>query len=180
MSFDQKQKVFRVLYKRYFKKVHVRVIRILRNERATAEDITQEAFMRAYNYLDKLQKPRDAIKWLYVVARNLSYNHLRDTGNKQTEHLDRRVFVGDNEKELYELIPDQKSLTPYKEAESNEGLSILQEGLNSLSEGYREAIELCCIQGLSYRKAAVVLNTNESVVAHNLMRARKKLSESIF
>ena len=180
MSFDQKQKIFQVLYKRYFKRVHVRVMRILRNERSTAEDITQEAFLRAYNYLDKLQKPKDAIKWLYVVARNLSYNHLRDTGNKHTENLDRKVFVGENEKELYELIPDYKSPTPYKVAESNEVISIVQKGLNSLSEGYREAIELCCMQGLSYRKAAVALNTNESVVAHNLMRARKKLSESIF
>ena len=180
MSFDQKHKIFQVLYKRYFKRVNVRVMRILKNERSAAEDITQEAFLRAYNYLDKLQKPKDAIKWLYVVARNLSYNHLRDTSNKHAECLDRKVFVGENEKELYELIPDHKSPTPYKIAESNEVISIVQKGLNSLSEGYREAIELCCMQGLSYRKAAVVLNTNESVVAHNLMRARRKLSESIF
>ena len=179
MSYDQKNKIFKILYKRYFRKILRYALRLLRNERSMAEDIAQETFLRAYDNLEKVYRRSEFIKWAYTVTRNLCYNHIRHRRYEAPVPLNKKFNIGDKEKELEEMIPDLKAPTPYKEAEKNELLGMLQEGLDRLSGNYRSAVELCCIDGLSYEAAACALNTNKGVVAHNLMRARRKLSSII-
>ena len=134
MSYNQRNRIFKVLYKRYFNKVRLRVMRILYNEKDVAEDIAQEAFMRAYMYLDKIYRKDEFLKWVYTVSRNLSYNYRRD--------------------KKYSINSSLKKLAP----------------------NYRAAVQLCGINGLTYDDAAIALNTSVSVVAHNLMRAKRELS----
>jgi len=178
MSEDQKRWIFNDLYEKYFKKVLHQVARILRADKTHAEDIAQDAFLQAYNKcdLEAFNTTTDFLRWVYTVARNLSYNYLRHQKYEPKHSLHQKLSVGEGEKELEELIPDTKGITPDKAAEQDELISRLWEGLNRLSSEYKAAVELCCIEGYSYKRAAVALNSNENIVAHNLMRARKKLN----
>lgn len=182
MSEDKKRLIFNGLYQRYFKKVFIYVARILKYDTFQAEDITQEAFLRAYgNYdLDSMLGSSDFLRWIYTVARNLSFNHLRHMRYEPKQSLNQLVNINDDSQEALEnLIADDRCRMPDEEVEKAEFLSIVWESLNRLSNDYRRVVELCCIEGFSYRQAAVALNTRESVVAHNLMRARRKLSSTV-
>jgi len=176
MSYDQKQKIFKLFYKRYFKKIVSYCMRKLHNQRYVAEDIAQEAFLRAYDNLDKIYRRSEFLKWVYTVARNLSYNYTRDnkrnlslTGNWMQDGQD------DSRGKRFDEILSSSDSSPYKAAEKNELLTILSNCLERLSSDYRAAVELCCMEGFSYKRAAVVLNANENIIAHDLMRAKRKL-----
>jgi RNA polymerase sigma-70 factor, ECF subfamily len=173
MSYDQRQRVFKVFYKRYFNKVRSRVMRILFNERDAADDIAQEAFMRAYMHLDKIYKRDEFLKWVYTVSRNLSYNYKRDNRCIISSSLDSKL---ENSPALMDKIADVNSPAPDEIAEKNEIFNIFIEAIQRLSPNYRLAVQLCGIDGLTYDEAAMRLNTSVSVVAHNLMRAKRELS----
>jgi len=176
MSYDQKQKIFRVFYKRYFKRLVNYSVKKLNNQRYIAEDIAQETFLRAYDNIEKIYKKNEFIKWIYVVARNLSYNYTRD--NKRNLSINTGLArSGQDEADsikLDQVLGSYKD-NPFQAVKKNELLAIVSNCLDRLSSDYRQAIELCLMEGLSYKKAAVALNTNESIIAHDLMRAKRKL-----
>lgn len=179
MSYNQRNRIFRVLYKRYFNKMRARVMRILYNDRDAADDIAQEAFMRAYAHMDKIYKKDEFLKWIYTVSRNLSYNYKRDKKHDANNSLDSRPFGHENSALLMDKIADANSPAPDETAEKNEIFNMLKEALDRLSPNYRVAVELCGIDGLTYDEAAMRLNTSVSVVAHNLMRAKRELSSIV-
>jgi RNA polymerase sigma-70 factor, ECF subfamily len=154
-------------------------MRILYNERDAADDIAQEAFMRAYMYLDKIYKKDEFIKWVYTVSRNLSYNHRRDKRYKMNDSLDSGLSGYENSYALMDKIADAAIAAPDETAHKNEILCMFKEAIQRLSPNYRIAVQLCGIDGLTYDQAAVQLNTSVSVVAHNLMRAKKELSSMV-
>jgi RNA polymerase sigma-70 factor, ECF subfamily len=179
MSYDQRQRVFKVFYKRYFNKVRSRVMRILFNERDAADDITQEVFMRAYMHLDKIYRRDEFLKWIYTVSRNLSYNYKRDKRYDANNSLDSRPFGHENSALLMDKIADANSPAPDETAEKNEIFNMFIEAIQRLSPNYRLAVQLCGIDGLTYDEAAMRLNTSVNVVAHNLMRAKRELSSIV-
>jgi RNA polymerase sigma-70 factor, ECF subfamily len=175
MSYDQRQRIFKILYRRYFNRVRLRVIRILYNEKDAADDIAQEVFMRAYIHIDKIYKRDEFLKWVYTVSRNLSYNYRRNKRYSLNNSLDVQISGHENSTALMDRIVDANSPAPDETAEKNELLDMLKNALNRLSPNYRMAVQLCGINGLTYLDAAATLNTSVNAVAHNLMRAKKEL-----
>ena len=176
MSYDQRQRIFRVFYNRYFKRIRSRVMQILDNERDAADDIAQEAFLRAYMYLDKIYKRKEFLKWIYTVSRNLSFNYRRSKRYNASKSLNINLGEYGDGHELIDMLADETNNEPDKTAEKNELLNILSNALNSLSPNYRSALQLCALNGMTYVDAAMVLNTSVSSVAHNFMRAKRELS----
>jgi RNA polymerase sigma-70 factor, ECF subfamily len=176
MSYDQRQRIFRVFYNRYFKRIRSRVMQILDNERDAADDIAQEAFMRAYMYLDKIYKRKEFLKWIYTVSRNLSFNYRRSKRYNASKSLNINLSVDGYDHELIDILADDSYSEPDKAAEKNELLNILSNALNSLSPNYRSALQLCGLDGMTYADAAITLNTSVSSIAHNFMRAKRELS----
>jgi RNA polymerase sigma-70 factor, ECF subfamily len=176
MSYDQRQRIFKVFYNRYFKRIRSRVMYILGNERDAADDIAQEAFMRAYIYIDKIYKRKEFLKWVYTVSRNLSFNYRRSKRYNASKSLNANLNIGGNSHELMDILPDSRSQCPDKAAEKNELLNILYNALNNLSPNYRSALQLCGLDGMTYVDAAAALNTSVSSVAHNFMRAKREIS----
>jgi len=66
-----------VLYKTYGGQIYARCLRIL-NDRAAAEDATQETFVRAYRHLEKVPDSKEALHWIYRIATNYCLNQLRN------------------------------------------------------------------------------------------------------
>jgi RNA polymerase sigma-70 factor, ECF subfamily len=178
MSYDQRHRIFKLFYRRYFKKIRLRVMRILYNEKDAADDITQEAFMRAYIHLDKIYKKNEFLKWVYTVSRNLSYNYKKKKRYNLNDSLDKKAAGPENAILLKDRIADNNP-APDEMAAKNEVLGIFREAVNRLSPNYRLAVQLCGIDGLTYNDAAIALRTSPGAIAHNLMRAKRELSSLI-
>src|SRR5262245_11658568 len=66
-----------VLYRRYGPYIYARCVRLL-DDRAAAEDATQETFMRVHRHLQKAPDPNAALAWIYRIATNYCLNEIRD------------------------------------------------------------------------------------------------------
>ncbi len=175
MSYDQKERIFKLFYKRYFKKIRLRAMRLLSNERYAAEDIAQETFMRAYTNLEKIVNRTDFLKWTYTVSRNLSYNYKRSKQYSCKESLNRRLGADKEGIELSDIIADTKNQAPDIATEQKELMDMVSNAMGRLASNYKAALKLCSIEGLSYSVAAIELNISPNAVAHNVMRAKRKI-----
>jgi RNA polymerase sigma-70 factor (ECF subfamily) len=134
-------------------------------ERGEAEDLAQEAFLRAYQRLDTFDLERPFGPWIRRVAANLCLNHLsaRPSAPAQLDE-ERDADRGDR--------PD----AAYEQREQGEQLRL---ALASLPPGYRAVVELRHYQDLSYEEIAAALSLPLSDVKSHLFRARKLLAEKI-
>lgn len=174
----QKIAIFNMCYSKNFNRIMNYVIRILHN-RAAAEDIVQEAFMRCYNCMLRKEfiAVKDVLRWVYKVSRNLSYNYLRHLNYVKPLSLYEKVACGNDTVDLQEVLADRNQVTPRIDAVRNEISYRFKKAFSMLSHDYRSVIELCCINGYSYKTTAFILNRTQSAVAHNVMRAKRKLNK---
>ncbi|MFH1645604.1 MAG: RNA polymerase sigma factor [Candidatus Omnitrophota bacterium] len=178
MSQTQKISIFSICYSKYFNRVVNYAMGILHN-RAVAEDVVQEAFARCYNCMLKKEfmAVKDVLRWVYKVSRNLSYNHIRHLNYVKPLSLHQKVACGNDTVDLHEVLADSSQVSPHAGAVRNELAYRFKRAFSMLSHDYRSALELCCIDGYSYKTTAFILNRTQSAVAHNVMRAKRKLNK---
>jgi len=134
------------------------------HEHSTAEDLTQETFMRTYDRLHTFDLEREFGPWIRRVAANLCLNHLES--QKVTSPLD-------------EERDADESARPEKQVEVKERSAQIHNALASLPPHYRAVVELRHYQELSYDEIAAELNIPLSDVKSHLFRARKILAEQL-
>ena len=134
------------------------------HERAEAEDLTQETFLRARERLNLFDEERAFGPWLRRVAANVCFNHLRS--QKRTAPLD-------------EERDADESTRPEAQVEVRERSEQIRSALASLPAHYRVVIELRHYQELSYDEIAAELHIPLSDVKSHLFRARKILAEKL-
>jgi RNA polymerase sigma-70 factor (ECF subfamily) len=154
---------FGELVMRYQRSVFNVCYRILR-ERLEAEDMTQEAFLRARERLKTFDEDRVFGPWIRRVAANVCLNHLES--QKRTVELD-------------EERDADESQGPETHMEVRERSEQIRGALASLPARYRVVIELRHYQELSYEEIAAELNIPLSDVKSHLFRARKLLAERL-
>jgi RNA polymerase sigma-70 factor, ECF subfamily len=133
-------------------------------ERAEAEDMTQETFLRARARLDLFAEERDFGPWIRRVAANVCLNYLES--QKRTAPLD-------------EERDADESTRPEAQVEFRERSEQIRRALASLPAHYRMVIELRHYQELSYDEIAAELHIPLSDVKSHLFRARKILAEKL-
>lgn len=138
----------------------------LLGERRSAEDFTQEAFIRAYQRLHTFDIQRDFGPWVRRVAANLCYNHLQ---KKQAEQ------VPLDEEHNLPVSPSIQS--PEGLLGAKENAQQIREALLGLPSHYRLVLELRHFQDLSYAEMAAELNLPLNTVKSHLYRARKQLAK---
>jgi RNA polymerase sigma-70 factor, ECF subfamily len=163
---------FGTFVRRYQKRVFRLAFQIVRIG-AEAEDVTQEAFVRAYQALDRFDGRSEPFTWLYRITVNLSLNALRarKPTRNSTPSDDPRV-----EALLFELRPNQKN-DPASIAQQRELAAALCDGIDTLSETLRTTLLLVCVDGLGHEDASKVLGCPEGTVAWRVHEARRKLRE---
>ena len=140
-------------------------LRILRNTQE-AEDLAQEAFLRAYRNISQYDPSRPFGPWMRVLAANLCYNHLNKARLEGGPLEDERGF-----------IPRDPQRGPESLLELSQEHQDLYHKIWQLPESQRIALELRHFQGLSYQEMAAALNLPLNTVRSHLYRARQKLAE---
>jgi RNA polymerase sigma-70 factor, ECF subfamily len=141
----------------------------LTRERATAEDLVQETYVRAARAADKLADHSNVKSWLFVVMRNAWLNQVRHE-NKGP----RFVGLEDEEFEVSACVAEQSTnpqIIYFRKLERDE----VRFAIESLPVTYREVVVLRDIEGFSYQEIATVLGCPAGTVMSRLARAREKL-----
>ncbi len=138
------------------------------------EDVTQEAFIKAYRALDKFRGDSTFYTWLYRIASNAAKNHLVARGRRpgaDTTIEDAETF------EQSALISE--SSTPEAVAMSEELAQVVAEAMEALPEELRAALTLREFEGLSYDDIAVVLECPVGTVRSRIFRARESIDDRV-
>jgi RNA polymerase sigma-70 factor (ECF subfamily) len=159
------------LIKRYQERIYATVYHMTSNHE-DANDLAQEAFVKAYQALKSFKGGSSFYTWLYRIAVNKTINFLKQRKNRQHMSLNDLDFNAEHDPDLVALISDK---TPRRAA----GLSELQEKLNGallkLSEHHRMAVVLHDVQGLSHEEIAKIMHCNIGTVRSRLFYARQQL-----
>lgn len=161
---------FEELFNRHKKPILNFIYRLIGN-RETAEEVTQEVFIKAYNNLDIFDPKRNFLPWLYTIARNLAKNALRDRKYFRDVSLEETIAEDDEALKLKDVIADS-SMRPDLIAQDEELAKKAQEILGSLPLKYKEVVTLCSIQGLSYEEASKIIGCSIATVSIRLNRAK--------
>jgi RNA polymerase sigma-70 factor, ECF subfamily len=154
----------------FFEENYDRIYRYVRGmvrDPDEAEDLTQEAFLRAHRERDTVKDPGALLAWLYRVATHVALDRLRQRASRAAKQAD--ADVGD-------LDPPDQATPSLEQGLAQEQMSAcVQRYLVSLSDTYRAAILLADCHGLSGPEIAAVLDVPLPTVKIRLHRARERL-----
>ena len=162
---------FETLVKEYEKNVYNLALRMTGNSEDAA-DMSQEAFIKAYNSLSSFRGDSKFSVWLYRIVSNVCLDYLRSRTRKPTVSLSTENDDG----EEVELDIADESQSPELLLDRSLTRDAVRRGLASLPPDHREILLLREIQGLSYEEIAAALDLEAGTVKSRIFRARKKLS----
>ncbi len=137
-----------------------------------AEDLTQEAFVKAYKSLASFRFDSKFSVWLYRLTTNICLDFLRSRRNKKTISLN--YFVNDEDEEVATEIADER-FSPENELEKKELKQAIQRGISRLPDEMREILLLRELGDMSYDEISSELGVEVGTVKSRIFRARKKL-----
>ena len=144
-----------------------------------AQDIYQEAFLRAYQNLDRFRFESSFYTWIYRIVTNLCLDHLR---RRQIRHRHVGVTVSPEgeERDPFDRLADARpGSNPEHGLRGQELRACLASALQELTARERFVFELKHYQGLKLRTVAAMLNTSEGTVKNTLFRATQKLRTAL-
>jgi RNA polymerase sigma-70 factor (ECF subfamily) len=150
------------LVRRYQRRVYAVAFRIVRRH-DVADDVTQEAFLRAHRALARFDLSRPFGPWVGRIAANLAINEQRSPRAREEE------------------LPEAHNELPAKDAGPLQGLleheasEVLEQALDRLPQEQRAVFVLRVTEDLSYQEIAQTLGISPGTVMSRLSRAREKL-----
>jgi RNA polymerase sigma-70 factor, ECF subfamily len=166
---------YEAIVHRYARHVYNIAYRMVGNE-ADARDLAQEAFLRVYRALRRVQPGAPLESWLYRIVSNLHIDLLRKRPRARMESID--VPLETPRGEVLREFPDIAS-TPEAILEREQFDGAIQRALGSLSEELRLVVVLSDIEGLSYEEIAMSLHVPLGTVKSRLHRARHILQQRL-
>jgi RNA polymerase sigma-70 factor, ECF subfamily len=141
-------------------------------DRHEAEELVQDAFMRAYRALGSFRGDAKFSTWLYRIVYNLCLTRV-SRRRSQGEQLDVHEEMLDN------VFVDDESAGADEMLESEDRKAILTAELQQLPENYRVAVTLFYLEEMSYEEMVSVLNMPLGTVKTNLFRGRNLLRQRL-
>src|SRR5438874_1141158 len=138
----------------------------LLGERATAEDVVQEAFMRLHAQFEQVQEPR---RWLYRTVHNLALNQRRQSGKIVPLERTDKGDEGNADASDPEPLPDEQIVRW-------EGIGLVRLSLAALDERSREVVRLKFDEDLSYKEISERTGLTVSHVGYLLHHALKTIA----
>ena len=153
---------FEEMVKRYQRRVYAVARRIVQRH-DVADDVTQEAFLRAYQALSSFDLLRPFGPWICRIAANLAVNHVRSPEAREQE-------LEEGHAEMPTAAPD-----PLRDILEAEARHVLDAAIKTLPADQRAVLVLRVFEDLSYREIADALGIEMGTVMSRLARAREKL-----
>ena len=141
-------------------------------DRALAEDLAQEGFLRVFQRLRSYDPERKFSSWFFQVLRNLTIDYLR-VNRIPTSSLDELTEDG----HAAGVVVDRDSASPEDQAGQTELAGVMARALAKLRPEYRDVVVLRYQEGLTQPEIAEALGIPSGTVKTNLHRARKELAE---
>lgn len=161
---DGNQDAFRVLVERHSRSVFRLAYRMTGNEQ-DAEDVVQEAFLRAYKQLHRYESRASFATWVYRIAANYSLDLIRSRRTVESETM------------LEHLR--ESSAGPDRLYASGKMQETLDRALESLSQQERTAFVLRHFEGQSIDEIGGVLGIGNNAAKHSIFRAVQKLRKAL-
>lgn len=164
---------FNALVLRFQDAVYGLTLRML-GDPASAEDVTQDAFMRAWQRFETF-RGGSFRSWLFTIAANRARDELRRRARRPSMSLDEAR----DDPDRAGLDPPDAGPTAHDLMEQAELRRALEAALRTLPDGWREVVVLADVQGLDYAEVAAVVGIPVGTVKSRLSRARGRLREVI-
>ena len=166
---------FEQLVRQYERQIF-RVAQHITQNREDAEDITQEAFFKAYEKLEQFQGNSKFSTWLVRIAVSESLMRLRKRKTSRTVSMDEDVQTEDGSipRDVAEWRPNREQL--YGQSELGD---ILRKTIQGLSPSFRTVFTLRDVENLSTEETAEALGLSVPAVKSRLLRARLQLRERL-
>ena len=173
------QSAFDEMVSRYWDRIYSMVHQLLRNAQ-DAEEVTQDAFIRAHRGLVNFRGESAFSTWLYQIATNLARNRYWYWGRRKryfSVSLDAPVS-SENSTTLAEIIPAELE-TPDDIAVTQEFVSRISRGMDRLSAKHREILILRNVKNMAYEEIAEILGISVGTVKSRIARARESLRSKL-
>lgn len=165
------EKGFTFLYEETYKSKYYLALQYMKNEEA-AQDVLQEAYIKAFSKLDTLSNPEAFSRWLGKIVANTAKNALV----KKNPMLFSDMAVDDQNEEFeYQIEDDSVEYQPETAYTRQETQQLVHELMDTLSEDQRICILMFHIEGISIKEIAFMLECSENTVKSRLKYGRDNL-----
>ena len=157
---------FDELVRKYRPRVYALAL-TLTGQASDADDITQDAFLKAYDKLHDFEGRSEFFTWIYRITLHRALNAKRDRRRRRTVPFD--------DPRLVAAVAVDSLGDPERAVELRQRYRTLLEAFDQLTPLLQTTVVLTTLQGLSYKEAAIVLETTEGTIAWRVHEARRKM-----
>lgn len=169
------KRAFEMLVLKYQRKLGRLLSRLVRDP-AEVEDVTQEAFIKAYRALPGFRGDSAFYTWLYRIGINTAKNYLVALGRRAPTSTS---FDNEEAESFEDAEALRDSSTPESELIGKEIGNTVNRAMEALPADLRAAITLREIEGLSYEEIATVMNCPIGTVRSRIFRAREAIAAEL-
>ncbi len=172
------REAFNELVSRYQKRIFQAVYRLLRDYE-DASELTQDAFILAYQAIKGFRLRSSFYTWLYRIALNLCYHRLRSSEYRiRSKNISLQEPVETENGQVFKAVVTSQS-SPYQDLLTKEQAELIYQGIASLKRRFYEVLVLHDLEGLSYKELSQIQNCPIGTVMSRLHRARLQLAEKL-
>ena len=154
----------------------LRMARRLTNSNEDAEDIVQEALMKAYKALTKFRGESQMSSWLGAIVQNTAHEHLRSRRNRVFVSIE---YLSKQDNEVMEIDLPDPGKNPEQEWQSREMEGILRDEVSKLGMVCRRAIELCMLDECPQGEVAQSMNLSVATMKSRVFRGKRILARTL-
>ena len=149
-------RAYEKLVMKYQSDVRGLLVKLTNGNKALADDLAQDAFIRAFKYLRTFKATASFSTWLYRISYNVFFDYTKSL--KKIDHINGQEFISKDEKDVDSEID-------------------MRNALKILKENEKAAILLHYYKGFSHNEIAEIMDMPLGTVKTNLLRAKEKLKE---
>lgn len=168
------QEAYTYLYEKTYTKCFYLARKFLNSEH-TAQDIVQDAYVKAFKSLDTLEDPEKFPSWIGTIVSNLAKNELKRrkvTLFSETENEDGQD-ISDT------FVDDRVSVQPEIVMDQNETTRLMKEIIDTLTDEQRICVTMFYMEQMSVKEMASVLEVSENTVKSRLNYGRQKIKDKV-
>lgn len=166
---------FELIMRRYNRRLY-RIARSVLHNEADAEDVVQEAYVRAYEHLDRYQGTGAFSAWLAKITVNEALGRLRSAKDRNQLSFDNPE---ESEEANYMASLNSTLFSPEMNAAREEVRHLLETAIDALPDSYRMVFIMCGVEEMSVAETSDCLDVEPATVKTRYHRARKLLQQQL-